>query len=75
MNVIAWTIATYLALGSVFAAWFVVLGVGRIDAAAKSAHVAFRLLILPGSVLLWPALLRRCLVRAATQPHDGGLSR
>lgn len=44
-----------LAFGLVFVAW----GVGRVDAAARGAPLAFRLVILPGVVALWPVLARR----------------
>ncbi len=50
--------AVYVACGLAFAPLFVWRGVGRVDDAAKSAGVGFRLLILPGVVALWPVLLR-----------------
>jgi hypothetical protein len=53
----------YLALGLVFAIAFASFGVGRIDPAAHGATLGFRLLIVPGSALLWPLLLRRWLRR------------
>ena len=49
----------YLALGLVFAIAFVTKGVGRIDPDAAQGSWGFRLLILPGSTLLWPLLLKR----------------
>ena len=47
----------YLALGLVFAVWFVTRRV-QLDPAAREAGWGFRLLILPGCVALWPILLR-----------------
>jgi len=47
----------YAVVGMIFAAAFVTGGVGRIDPAARGAPLAFRLLILPGSVALWPLLV------------------
>jgi hypothetical protein len=47
----------YLAIGVVFALWFVTAGVGRLDAAARGAAPLFRLFIFPGSAALWPAIL------------------
>ena len=35
---------------------FVLRGVGRVDAAARGTSAGFRLLILPGTVALWPLL-------------------
>ena len=54
----------YLALGVLFAVAFVALGVGTIDPAARGGTPGFRVLIVPGSALLWPLLLRRWLRRA-----------
>ena len=48
--------AGYLAVGLLFGVAFVTVGVGRIDPAARGTSASFRLLILPGSVALWPAL-------------------
>jgi hypothetical protein len=52
-------LAIYLGLGLVFATAFVTVGVGRIDPAARGASVTLRLLIVPGTVALWPVLARR----------------
>ena len=52
-------LGVYLGVGLVFAIAFVSIGVSRIDPDARGAGVRFRLLILPGSVVLWPYLLSR----------------
>ncbi len=49
----------YIACGLVFAPLFAWRGARRIDPAAKTAGLGFRLIILPGAVALWPVLLRR----------------
>lgn len=49
----------YMLLGALFGLAFVILGVGRIDPAARGAGVFFRLLIFPGSAAFWPLLLSR----------------
>jgi hypothetical protein len=49
--------ALYASLGLFFALWFVFFGVHRMDSAAVGASLAFRLLILPGTIALWPWLL------------------
>lgn len=51
----------YLACGLIFALPFVVLGVGRLDPHATHGSWGFRLLILPGTILLWPLLAKRWL--------------
>ena len=55
-EVIVNALAVYLLVGLVFGAAFVLAGVGRVDPVARGASAAFRLLILPGAVALWPAL-------------------
>ncbi len=52
-------LAAYLALGALFAGPFVLIGVGRIDPHAATASWGFRLVIVPGVILLWPTLARR----------------
>ena len=54
-------LAIYLGVGLVFAIAFVWKGVGKIDPAAVEGTIGFRLLILPGSIALWPLLARRWL--------------
>ena len=49
----------YLITGMVFALFFVTRGVDRIDPAAGGW--AFRLIIFPGAVALWPVLAARML--------------
>ncbi len=66
-EVIVGSIATYLVIGVLFGLPFVIWGVGRVDPAAKAATPGFRLLVLPGSVALWPLLANR-LVRRRTAP-------
>lgn len=56
----------YIACGLAFAPFFVWRGVGRVDPAAKSAGLGFRLIVLPGVVALWPVLLLRW--RSGRQP-------
>ncbi|MEM7610333.1 MAG: hypothetical protein AAF270_01560 [Pseudomonadota bacterium] len=52
-------LALYSLAGLVVGLFFVALGVTRVDPAARGTGVGFRLLLLPGSVLLWPMLLLR----------------
>jgi len=53
--------AIYLLCGLAFGLIFVNLGASRIDPAARGTSLVFRLLILPGSVALWPFLAIRWL--------------
>lgn len=49
----------YAAAGALFAAYFVVRGIGRVDHAASQSDWRFRLIILPGTIALWPVLARK----------------
>lgn len=56
------SIATlYAVIGLLFAIAFVWKGVGKIDPSAVEGTLGFRLLIIPGTVALWPLLARRWL--------------
>ncbi len=63
-------LGVYLGIGLAFAAPFVAVGVGRIDPVARGAKIGFRLLILPGSALLWPLLLKRWLAGPWQPPAE-----
>jgi len=62
-------LGSYLALGLLFALPFVFRGVQTLDPHAAHATWGFRLLILPGSIALWPLLLQRWL-RGIRQPPE-----
>lgn len=57
----------YLATGLLFAIPFAFRLVNRTDPVATHGTLGFRLLILPGAMLLWPLLLSRFL-RGTTSP-------
>jgi hypothetical protein len=54
-----WTAGAYVAIGVLVGVPFIVLGVGRVDRAARAAPWTFRMLVLPGVIALWPWILRR----------------
>lgn len=49
----------HVALGLVFASWFMLRGLARLDPTAAHAPLGFRLIIVPGVVALWPVLALR----------------
>jgi hypothetical protein len=49
-------LSVYLACGLAVGVPFVLRGVDRVDASARGASLGFRLLILPGTVALWPLM-------------------
>jgi len=52
-------IGVYLSLGVLFSVPFLFKRIQQSDPAARGASLGFRLIILPGVVLLWPLLARR----------------
>lgn len=49
----------YLAIGLLFAILFVLKGVTRIDEGAVGSGWGFRVIIIPGTAVFWPLLLRK----------------
>ena len=58
----------YVLCGLAMGVPFVLRGVDRVDEAARGATVAFRLLILPGTVALWPLMAAKWI----KAPQSGG---
>jgi len=63
-------VTIYLAIGLAFAVPFAMRGARRIDPAASSGTVGFRLLILPGATLLWPWMLYRWSRSSGAPPEE-----
>lgn len=60
-------VAFYLLAGLLFAIPFVLIGVGKMDPHAANGSWGFRLLIIPGTIFLWPLLASRWL-RGSHEP-------
>jgi hypothetical protein len=58
-HVLLTAMAAYLAPGALFVAPFVWRGVQAVDPVARQGTVGFRLVIVPGVILLWPLLAWR----------------
>lgn len=67
--VILTAIWVYAAIGIAVAVAFVGLGVCCVDSAATGASLGFRLIILPGSAVLWPVLARKW-ITAGREPRS-----
>ena len=52
-------VAVYLFAGLVFAIPFVLKGVNKIDEGAHGSKWGFRIIIIPGTIVFWPLLLKR----------------
>jgi hypothetical protein len=59
----------YLISGLLFSIPFALIGVGKIDPHAARGSWGFRLLIIPGSILMWPLLSIRW-VKGIHQPPE-----
>ena len=59
ISIILTIIAIYLATGLLFAIPFVVKGVSKVDEGAHGATWGFRVIIIPGTIVFWPLLLKR----------------
>jgi hypothetical protein len=63
-------VAFYLLCGLAFAIPFVFIGVGKIDPHAAHGSWGFRLLIIPGTIFLWPLLASRWLSGSHEPPEE-----
>lgn len=61
VTILVYAFYAYLLFGLVFAGWFTARGVNSMDEGMRHAPWGVRLLLIPGSVLLWVVLLRKYL--------------
>jgi ABC-type multidrug transport system permease subunit len=57
--VILITLVIYLLIGFMFAISFIVKGVNKIDEGAHGSGWGFKLIIIPGTIVFWPVLLKK----------------
>lgn len=63
-KIFIYTLYSYLALGALFALWFVPFGVNKLDEGMQHTSWKVRILLIPGSILLWTVLLNKYLNRS-----------
>jgi len=63
-------VGTYLLFGLAFAVPFVLIGVKQIDPHAAHGSWGFRVLIIPGTMFLWPLLARLWLKGVHEPPEE-----
>jgi hypothetical protein len=59
VNLILLIAGVYLIAGFVFVIPFVIKGVTKIDEGAIGSKWGFRLIIIPGTIVFWPLLLKK----------------
>ncbi len=66
ISAIVWLFYAYLLMGLLFATWFIAKGVNTVDEGMRHTGWNVRILLIPGSVLLWVVLMKKYLrVKAA----------
>ena len=73
-EIIVYMTFAYLGLGVLFALWFVVFGITKLDDSAKGTGVGFRFLIFFGAVAFWALLVRR-LLKGEKRPAENNAHR
>jgi flagellar basal body-associated protein FliL len=61
VNIILVIATVYLLCGVVFTAVFLFRGLQKMDEGTHGATVGFKIIIIPGCIVLWPVLLRKWL--------------
>ena len=69
ISYILYALGIYAAVGLLYAIPFAFKRVNRIDPDARDAGRLFRLLIVPGTIVFWPVLMRRDF-GGQTRPSD-----
>lgn len=59
INILLIIVAVYLFAGLVFAIPFITKGVTKIDEGAHGSKWGFRIIIIPGTIVFWPLLLKK----------------
>lgn len=52
-------LAVYGAIGVVTGLAFITVGIGRVDPTVSGWNIPFRLMVLPGAIMLWPVIIMR----------------
>lgn len=59
VNIVLIVAGLYLLAGAVFAIFFLTAGIIKVDETAHGSGLGFRLIILPGTIVLWPLLMKK----------------
>lgn len=61
LQIFIWLFLAYLLAGLLFGCWFVFKGVNKVDPGMEGAPWTLRVLLLPGSMAIWPVLIKKVL--------------
>ena len=70
VTILLTVIGLYLLLGFLFAIPFVINGVQKIDHGANGGSIGFRIIIIPGTMVFWPFLLKKWIQAIKHPAHD-----
>jgi hypothetical protein len=59
VEVVLIIVAIYLLLGVLFVFPFLMKGLTKVDEGAHGGTIGFKIIIIPGVIVLWPVLLRK----------------
>ena len=59
VEIFVYLFLVYLLVGLIFGIWFAFKGAQKVDTGMDGAKLGMRLLLIPGSMGLWPVLLRK----------------
>jgi hypothetical protein len=59
VEVVLIIVLIYLLVGVLFVLPFLVKGITKVDEGTHGATIGFKIIIIPGVVVFWPALLRK----------------
>jgi hypothetical protein len=59
IEIILIIVAVYLALGVLFLIPFLIKGITKVDEGADGSTIGFKIIIIPGVIVFWPALLSK----------------
>jgi len=59
IGIIISIVGLYILCGILFAIPFIIKGVTTIDQGARGTKLGFRIIILPGTIIFWPLLLKK----------------
>jgi hypothetical protein len=70
LNLSLLLLGTYLLLGLIFSVPFLIVGITRLDSTVGSSPHLFRIVVLPGSIALWPVLAWKWFSRGTVSEND-----